>query len=491
MAQIFVVDDEPGVREAIARILALSGHEVSTFHTGSEALRATLHQNPDLVVTDMSMPEMDGTDLLIRLDRAAPHIPVIAISGSVDVAESPLESAVHLGAAATVTKPFRAEEVRRVVGRVLAASLVGRGNEDKGGRPEATFEAEIRRSRVLVADDDDGVRRVLCRLLERQGYVNVQSVQNGDDGLRVVEEWEPDLVILDLHMPGTDGFDMLARIREAGVGHKGIPTLVLTGDMDPVAKRKAFASGAADFVVKPPDADETLARVRNLLSAHVLQKRLAEHADDLEVRVRRRTREVEKGHFEVVYRLAVVAEYRDDLTGAHQRRVGEVAALVGRRLGLPEIDVQRLRMSAPLHDIGKVAIPDSILRKAGPLTDDEWEIMRTHTTVGADMLGGADAALLQMSERIARAHHERWDGSGYPRGLAGDEIPLEGRITAVADVIDCMTHSRPYRSARSMPEAVAEIGRCAGTQFDPEVAACVADRSDDEELRATLDPEIG
>ncbi|HKK93729.1 MAG TPA: response regulator [Longimicrobiales bacterium] len=493
MARIFVVDDEPSVRGAIVRILQVDGHEVEPLPDGRAALSELRTTRPDLIVTDLFMPEVDGQELLVELDRIAPEIPVIAISGaSTGGDDSPLKRALHLGAAATIEKPFRVDEVRRTVDRVLASSAAETSAVERAAG-ERSLEADIRGARILVADDDEPVRRALTRMLERGGYGQIRVVATGTEAVRVTVEWDPDLVILDLHMPGTDGFGVLEYLREAAEGPPGTPVLVLTGDIDPNAKRQAFEAGAMDFVTKPPNTDEALARIHNLLSTRILHRRLAAERDNLEIRVHHRTRDVELAHFEVVDRLAMVAEYRDDLTGAHQRRVGEVAALIARRLDYPSRDIRILRMAAPLHDIGKVAIPDSILRKPGKLDAEEWEVMKTHTTVGADMLSGGDFSLLQAARKIALSHHERWDGEGYPNGSAGDAISIEGRITAIADVLDCMTHSRPYRDAWPIEEAMAEIDRCAGTQFDPALAAVILRAWEDGEvapiLKAELDPE--
>ena len=489
MARIFVVDDEPSVRGAIARILQVDGHEVDPLPDGRAALGKLHTTRPDVIVTDLFMPEVDGEELLVELDRIAPEIPVIVISGaSAGGDDSPLRHALHLGAAATIEKPFRAEEVRRTVDRILAASPAGRSDDDE--TEGTSLDADLRRARILVADDEEPVRRALTRMLERGGYEHIRAVAAGSEAVRETLEWDPDLVILDLHMPGTDGFAVLEFLREAAEGALGIPVLVLTGDFDPNAKRQAFEAGARDFVTKPPNTDEALARIRNLLSTRVLHRRLAEERDNLEVRIHHRTRDVEMAHFEVVDRLAMVAEYRDDLTGAHQRRVGEVAALIGGRLEFPSRDVSILRMAAPLHDIGKVAIPDAILRKPGKLDAEEWAVMQTHTTVGADMLGGGDFSLLRAAQKIALTHHERWDGGGYPNGLAGDTIPIEGRITSLADVLDCMTHSRPYREAWSLEDAMAEIDRCSGTQFDPKLADVVLRAWEEGEVAPILKAEL-
>ena len=186
---------------------------------------------------------------------------------------------------------------------------------------------------------------------------------------------------------------------------------------------------------------------------------------------RRTSRELEEAQFEMLARLAAAAEFRDDDTGQHTRRVGDLSVTIAQHLGLPEAEIELIRLAAPLHDLGKIAIPDAILGKPGKLTGEEFDQMKTHTTIGAEMLAGSPFALVEMAEQIALTHHEKWDGSGYPSGLAGDAIPMAGRIVAVADVFDALTHSRPYKPAWSTADAVAEIQSQSGRHFDPKVLA--------------------
>jgi putative two-component system response regulator len=494
MARVFVVDDEPTIRSVITRIVAMDHHEVEEFANGRDALEAVEDDPPDLVITDIFMPGMTGVELLIQLDRVAPEVPVIAISGGGDGSgPSILDEAIQLGAAATVGKPFRADEVRRTVERVLASSVATRGVPGPGpvaGPTPAELEAESRAAGILVVDRSGSGPEGLAAILERHGFTGVRAVPSTGDIPGAVASAETDLVVLDLLTPGEEGLDLLEQLRSAG-GSSGVPVLVLTDGDDPSTRRRAVAEGASDCLVMPSSAEEAVARVQNLLVTRLLQGRLATQKQDLEVRVGQRTRDVELAHWEVVDRLATVAEYRDDLTGAHQRRVGEMAALIGRRLGMSDLLVRRIRMAAPLHDIGKVAIPDVILRKPAPLDHDEWKVMRTHTSIGARMLTGGDFPLLRTAERIALTHHERWDGVGYPEGLKGEEIPIEGRITAVADVIDCMTHPRPYRDALPATEAIAEVERCSGTQFDPNIVPVVLEAWEEGELRRVLESSEG
>jgi putative two-component system response regulator len=250
---------------------------------------------------------------------------------------------------------------------------------------------------------------------------------------------------------------------------RGVPFLVLTADATEETKRRALSVGARDFLTKPLDQIELLLRVRNLLQVQQLQGRLREQNESLEDEVFERTRDLEQARLEMLDRLALAAEYRDDDTQEHAWRIARSCALLASRLGLPDRGVELIRRAAPLHDIGKIGIPDAILLKPGKLTDLEFERIKTHTTIGAEILSGSRSPLLRLAERIALTHHERWDGLGYPRGLSGDEIPLAGRIVAVADAFDALTHERPYKEAWPLEKAVREILAQAGRQFDPGV----------------------
>jgi PAS domain S-box-containing protein/putative nucleotidyltransferase with HDIG domain len=225
-----------------------------------------------------------------------------------------------------------------------------------------------------------------------------------------------------------------------------------------------------EWNIRPlPEEQRLYATARDITTQHQAEVALQNQSDVLEMTVRERTEELEESRLETLQRLAITAEYRDDATYQHTERVGRTAALIARRLGLSEDDVALIRRAAPLHDIGKVGIPDVILLKPGPLDPDEWELMRQHTEMGARILGEGTFPVLRAAQEITLNHHERWDGRGYPNGLAGEDIPLFGRIVAVADVFDALTHQRPYKAAWPIEAAIAEIERCRGSQFDPMV----------------------
>ena len=325
----------------------------------------------------------------------------------------------------------------------------------------------FRHARIMIVDDEPGNVELLKRVLERAGFHKLDSTNDPREAVALYVESRPDLILLDLHMPHLDGLAVMDRLNEI-VEASYLPILMLTGDISPEARRDALSRGAKDFVNKPFNADEVLLRIRTLLETRFLYLQIQSQNQMLEAKVRERTRELEAAQIEIIERLARAAEFRDDNTGHHTERVGQMAALLARELGLSDSDVSLIRRAAPLHDVGKIGIPDSILLKLGKLTAAEFELVKTHTTIGARILSGSQFALLRMAEEIAFSHHEQWDGRGYA-GLVGNQIPLAGRIVTVADVFDALTQKRPYKAAWPIEEAVAEIERQRGRQFDPDV----------------------
>jgi len=323
--------------------------------------------------------------------------------------------------------------------------------------------------RILVVDDELLNVELLAAVLGDAGFTEVETTTSPAAALRSCAAGTPDLLLLDLHMPGTDGFGVMDTLGPAIRTDAGPPVMVLTADITQATRHRALSAGARDFLSKPFDPDEVLLRVRNLLTVRSCERKLAQHNERLEYAVRARTHELEASRLEVLDRLALVAEFRDDDTNQHARRVGRSAAAIANALELPPELLELLGPAAALHDIGKIAIPDSILRKPGPLTPDEFAVMQTHTTIGARMLAGSRFPVLQTASAIALTHHERFDGAGYPVGLAGDGIPIEGRIAAVADVFDALTSNRVYRPAFERAVALEMMREESGEQFDPVV----------------------
>jgi len=323
----------------------------------------------------------------------------------------------------------------------------------------------FRNARILIIDDEPINVDLLRRLLERAGFSRLASTNDSREAVDLYTRFRPDLILLDLHMPHRDGLEVMDELNQIAEASY-LPILMLTGDDTPEAKREALSRGAKDFLNKPFHSDEVLLRIGTLLETRFLYLQIQSQNQILEAKVRDRTRELEAAQIEIIERLARAAEFRDDNTGQHTERVGQMAALLARQIGLSDTQVSLIRRAAPLHDVGKIGIPDSVLLKLGKLTAAEFELVKTHTTIGARILSGSRFTILRLAEEIAFHHHERWDGNGY-NGISGSEIPLGGRIVAIADVFDALTQQRPYKPAWPVGDAIAEIDRQRGRQFDP------------------------
>jgi putative two-component system response regulator len=326
------------------------------------------------------------------------------------------------------------------------------------GEPAEAPDAAQPAAAVLIVDDNAGKRLAVRAMLEPMDLVLVEA-DSGRASLRAVLEQNFAVILMDVRMPEMDGYEAANLIRQRRESEL-TPIIFLTAyGRDETETATAYASGAVDFIFTPILPAVLRAKVSAFVNLFKQSQQLQYSLDSITAL-----------NVEMLARLAAAAEFRDDDTGEHTRRVGGLSVAIAQRLGVPDPWVELIRLAAPLHDLGKIAIPDSILGKPGKLTDEEFAVMRTHTTAGAEMLSGSAFALLEVAEQIALTHHEKWDGSGYPAGLAGDSIPIAGRVVAVADVFDALTHERPYKAAWSTAEAVAEIGDQAGRHFDPQVA---------------------
>ena len=328
---------------------------------------------------------------------------------------------------------------------------------------------ELTHARILLVDDDEDNLVLLASALHRAGARHVFSVCDPFGAAAAYREFRPDVVLLDLRMPPLDGFVLMERFREIEGDLRYVPIIMLTGDAAPCVKERALEAGVADFLRKDFDMAELLLRVRNVVRTQQLYRQVQRQKSWLEETVRVRTRQLQAARREVLERLALAAEFRDDQTGEHTRRVGRVCAIIAEALGEDAPFVEAIGTAALLHDLGKIGVPDTILLKCGPLSEDERLVMREHTTIGAAILNECTEPVMRMARQIALTHHEWWDGGGYPRGIGKGEIPLEGRIVAVADAYDAMTSDRPYRRAMSHSDALAELERNSGAQFDPVV----------------------
>lgn len=327
---------------------------------------------------------------------------------------------------------------------------------------------ELFSARILVVDDEDANVKLMCCLLENQGYKNILTTCDPRDVLPICQHNPIDLILLDLNMPYMNGYAVMHQLFHE-LGDNTPPILVVTAQVSSEFKNKAFDAGARDYLTKPFDINEVISRVRNLLHVKLYHDSLLQQNEVLERKVSERTREIYSTRLEIVRRLGRAAEYRDNETGLHIVRMSKISELIGLACGMDVYDCDLLLNASPMHDIGKIGIPDRILLKPGKLDPDEWETMKTHTTIGSSILSGDDSELLIMAREIALTHHEKWDGSGYPNQLEGEAIPLVGRIVAVADVFDALTSERPYKSPWSVEDAVEFMNKQQGQHFDPQV----------------------
>jgi putative two-component system response regulator len=325
-------------------------------------------------------------------------------------------------------------------------------------------------ARILIVDDEPANLKLLDKILASQGYDNRVLIHDPREVLPSYQEQRPDLILLDINMPHLDGFEVMTRL-QALDDPLLPPIVILTAQHSREYLLRALALGARDFVTKPFDRTELLMRVRNLLEAQLAHRMVHDQKGALEEMVRARTEELNQTRLQIIRRLGRAAEYRDNETGLHIIRMSKISALLARRLGWSEADCELMLNASPMHDIGKIGIPDTVLLKPGKLDAEEWAIMQTHAAIGAELLDGDDSELLRLARSIALSHHEKWDGSGYPSGLKGEDIPQAGRIVAVADVFDALTSSRPYKKAWPLEQAIALIRDGAGSHFDPEVVA--------------------
>lgn len=352
--------------------------------------------------------------------------------------------------------------------------------------------------RVLVIDDEPGPRRVLERAFTSFGC-EVESAADGVEGLAKAQ-LDIDLLVVDAQMPELDGFEVARRMRaHPELSH--VPILMVTGLGDRSVRLRAVEAGINDFIQKPFDSEELRLRSVSLLKMKQSTDALKRHQSVLSSKVEERTaalrraldamvvaqRATHEAHLDTIHRLVLAAERRDHQTAQHIERISRYCGFLSQTLGQSPSEVELLEWASPMHDVGKVGVPDAILRKPGPLDAEEWEVMKQHTVIGAELLHGSTSPVLQLGEVLALTHHERWDGGGYPHGLAGEAIPVASRILAIADVFDALTSCRPYRPALSVDEVFGMIAAQRGQHFDPAlVDVFFRHRADIEAIHARL-----
>lgn len=339
--------------------------------------------------------------------------------------------------------------------------------------------------KICVVDDEGITLRVIVSVLSAEPNHQVEGFSDPGIAMQRCGEDTFDLVLVDYQMEEMNGIDCINFLRSTPE-YKHVPIVMLTADQDRALRVAAVKAGATDFLSKPFDPEELRVRVRNLLQLRKAQLELMDRARCLDREVLKATRKLTEREEELIWRLARAIELRDGNTGEHISRVAKVSELIARSAGMDEDFCRTLYLAAPLHDAGKIAIPDSILTKTGKLTTQEMQVMRSHTEIGGHILAGGDSNLIQVAEEVALCHHEKWDGTGYSQQLAGEDIPLTARIVAISDVFDALCFERPYKKAWNFDDACDEVFRLSGTHFDPDLVLAFAKaRSDIKEIFAT------
>jgi putative two-component system response regulator len=463
---------------------------VSMANTPSDSAGSTSCQpsaptrNPDQSL-DASLHDLAGkldSLLVTYAARSATARPASGASGDqpADTTATPPPKATATRSAATPAPQARSAPA-------TVATAAGSRHSDAAADP---LFAELKSAKLMIVDDEEVNILSVRRHLQQVGFNNFVYTTDPRDAFAMIRKTAPDLVLLDINMPHVSGLDIL-RAKNLDRSLHYFPVIILTASTDPAVKHEALHLGAYDFLNKPVDPNELIPRCRNALLVKKHLDQVSDEAARLEELVERRTQELTQSRQQLILSLARAAEHRDNETGNHVIRVGRYAGIIARTLGWSSDQVEMLEQAAQLHDVGKIGIPDAILFKPGKLDPQEYEIIkrhcamgrdiispfteqdcaisRTHARIGANILSAAASPMLHVAARIAQSHHECWDGSGYPLGLAGEDIPLEGRIVAVADVYDALSSRRPYKEPfpREKCFAILEEGR--GTRFDPQV----------------------
>lgn len=458
---VLVVDDDNMSLKMAEFILKENGYTVYTANSGERCLEILNQIGIDLVLLDVEMPGMSGIETLevIRGDARLKHQKVIFLT--VMMVDRYKQEATRLGAADFVQKPILPVELISRISKVL--------NESE-------------KQRILVVDDDSMNLRFAKRMLG--DHYEISCVSSGSEALATISDFNPHLALLDLHMPEMNGYDLLAEIRKIH-GFEDLPVVFLTADNDRETEIQVFKAGALDYIQKPFVADVVLHRLNRILDLKRLQSSLQEEVEKRTAQLIESRRKVTNLSLQVVTTLASTIDAKDKYTNGHSIRVARYSRELGRRMGKTLQELDDIYFIAMLHDIGKIGIPDAIINKTSKLTDEEYNTIKTHPGIGAEIL--KNISEMPKMEIGAHWHHERYDGRGYPDGLKGKEIPEIARIIAVADAYDAMTSRRSYRSALPQEVVRGEIEKGRGFQFDPQIADKMLDMIDDDHAYAMRD----
>ena len=333
-------------------------------------------------------------------------------------------------------------------------------------------------AKILIVDDNPANVALLDAMLEEEDYGDVFSTMDPREVVPLYRQHCFDLILLDIRMPWLSGIEVLTLL-QAEVQNDYLPVIVLTAQNDMETRQQALAAGAKDFITKPFEDWEVVLRIRNMLETRLYYTRQVLRGDVLEQEVCKRTAELRQSQLEIVRRLGVAGEFRDNETGAHVLRMSNICSLLAQKVGLGSEYAELLLYASAMHDVGKIGIEDAVLLKQGKLDELEWQQMKRHPQIGAKIIGEHDSELIILARETALYHHEKWDGSGYPHGISGEEIPIGARIAAISDVFDALTSERPYKTAWSVEKAVEEIKAQSGAHFDPQLVKVFMDNLDE------------
>lgn len=325
---------------------------------------------------------------------------------------------------------------------------------------------------ILIVDDEPVFNQYLEKILRSQGYQYIQSVTDSRQVIGLCQKQDFDAILLDIRMPFLDGYALLNLLQQQFEGDY-LPVLVLTASLDRETRLNSLQGGAKDFITKPIDPLEVLTRMKNLLEIRLMHNQIRDHNKILEEKVKHRKQELYATRLEVIRRLGLAGEYRANDTSCHIIRMSKFAYWLAKAYGLSESEAEMILHASPMHDIGNLGIPDEILLKPRKLQPNEWDIVKRHVEIGGEILSNSTSSLMTMGKQIVLHHHEKWDGTGYPFGLRGTEISIEGRICALADVFDVLTSKRSYKEAWSVENTIAYIEEQSGKHFDPDLAPLV------------------
>lgn len=471
--KILIVEDNPLNMELVTDLLAMKGYDIIAANSAEDAIKYVKTEEPDLILMDISLPRMDGltaTKILIK-EMGADNVFIVALTAH--AMKGDREKILAHGCMGYISKPINIQSfVKEIASFIEQRKLQKKTtNHGSGGR-------------ILVVDDEEFNQEILNDRLVEQGY-EVVLASNGEEALQKVKEFSIDLILLDIMMPKLDGYEVTRRLKK-GKETKIIPIVMVTALKDLSSRVKALEAGCDDFLGKPVEAIELKARVKSLLKIKAYHDHMRNYQKELEGEVAQRTSQLREAlskikgaSLETIHRLSRAAEYKDEDTAAHIQRMSHYSVIISKKMGMNSDFVEGIRYAAPMHDAGKIGIPDRILLKAGKLDQKEWEVMKEHAAIGAKILEGSKTKFIQMGEVIALNHHEKWDGNGYPNGLKGQNIPLAGRITAVADVFDALLSKRPYKESFPLEKSMEIIEEGKGNHFDPEVVDAFFAASDE------------